>query len=161
VLNRVDRRRFRNPAYNLGWAFAWLGLAAVAVGAQVSGGEVVRQPSNAADATYFIGGCLVLAVRAIRLCVVVTDSELRTRSWFWNRRWPRSAVQSVTLEQYSGAMTKFPSRRIFTIEIHLDDGRSFWVPSIVGSRSRVDAIVGQMREVMGLPYARGESDKYE
>ena len=83
----------------------------------------------------------VLALRALRVAVVIDEDVVRVRSLVRTRTLPRSAVKAVVSVGYSGFWNWSGSSGIFKmLQLRLRDGQSLDIPEISGTPRKINEL---------------------
>jgi hypothetical protein len=95
---------------------------------------------------------LLVAARALRISVAVTDQEVIIRNLLRTRRLPQTSVIALRPVAYQGVITCYwPSPLISTVRLTMAAGRPVTAYCLVGRPSTAARAAAELHALVGLP----------
>ncbi|HEY0168099.1 MAG TPA: hypothetical protein VGB75_13740 [Jatrophihabitans sp.] len=132
------------------WNIAYLlVLAAISLGAILDSIGTVDEP--AWQEFGVVLAPILLAIRGVRVGVVVTDSEVLLRGWVRTRRLQRDQVLGVMTAPYTGLLYGGMESRIFRMLAIKTPDRTIEVPAVAARKAKAKRLAATVRHVLAPP----------
>lgn len=135
-----------SPGYRALGGAIWLAAAVVGAAGFYDAHARLSGVADTSPGWLATAACLILAIRALRLGVIVTDRHVVIRSWLRSQRLHRDAVLGARAVPYRGALSPGPSGFLSMIQLIVPDG-SLDVPVVLGLTrgGRIPALAARLR----------------
>ena len=133
-----------NRGYRALGAAVWLGAAIAGAAGYYDAHARLSGTADTSPGWLATAACLVLAVRALRLGVVVTDRYVVVRSWLRSQRLHRAAVLGARAVPYRGALSPGGWNYLTMLQRVLPEA-TVDVPAVLGltRRGRIPALAAR------------------
>lgn len=139
------------------WGTRIWGLSVLAFFALIFGGDAAASIRGSGDSgPFWISTTILimlaaLAVRALRLGLVVTPDEVILRGWLRTRRVQRAQITRVDVFGYSGLYTRGGTSPWFKMLVVTIGGHQVDVQAVAGRPNPIYRLADQLRDCLGLP----------
>lgn len=139
------------------WGARLWGLAVLSFFAVINGGDAAASITGSGDSDPLWTSTIILillaclAIRALRLGLVVTPEDVILRGWLRTRRVKRSAVTRVEVFGYSGAYNRDGTSRWFKMLVLTVEGGQVDIQAVAGRPKTIYRLADQLRLCLGLP----------
>jgi hypothetical protein len=133
-----------NRTYRALGATLWLAAAAAGAAGYYDAHARLSGTADTSPGWLATAACLVLAFRALRLGIVVTDQYVVVRSWLRSQRLHRAAVLGARAVPYRGALSPGGGNYLTMLQLILPED-TLDVPAVVGltRRGRIPALAAR------------------